>query len=604
MKTRWLKKLFLLSFVSLIFVSGLLGATQIGIRQPSAYSPNRVSEPLLRHNQPLSNSQNKIYAWFFGYIGDTFYPEYQLGINQTMMINLAQNLSKVFGKNNLILSTAVDEVPSSILPNGDITASAIPAIKSYIADLHKYASAVYGRLQFDQFSLTSNTTYGDCTLGGGSGPWYDCPVYNQTRLYIDQLGLNGIWFDIDVQYYHKIGATLFNEMMQNLTELFPNATFALNEAPASLGSCQGNVITCNEVIIPLAGYTWENQTYVVPTTNDNATSVDLADLQVFNQYYPGHVLMHFDGSGPFPLGNETHPMAQFADLSNSQEISDMLQLMYQGFYPALPNESYDMVIPIVGSWQMINSTTYGVLYNSLDFGNYARSTLHAFEQAALESLQQISFSEKYSSSLRGSCSIPVAGPGDELVVGVSVESTNSNPVSVIIVNDNGEDQFKLQTSANSQNTSSEEFVLASIYSSIALNEENPLKIGVTFSAPAKTHVRGYISCYLLIGNYTDAQESTTFGSISQLDPTVINATAFTPISNSFELAVAALSPCGATCSLSPGSGYITNFMGADDQIAVGMEYLYPSGTNDSCGLTLSDFNNYTVGADACIAYYR
>lgn len=337
-----------------------------------------------------------VYIWFFGYVGNEFYPQTTLNISESMMVSLAQNLSNVFGKQRLVLQTAVDEVP---LPNGAINQSMISTIQSYVAQLKQYARAVYGRLDFYQFNLTSLPGYGSCTLGGGSGPWYDCPIYNQSELYINELGLNGIWFDHPSQYYSSsctaghcgVGAAEFNLMMQNLTTLLPNATFIMNQTPGGLlgyvqqvqGDC-GSGVQC----------TWESQTYASPSPPEKSLAMNQQTLETENGLFPGHVIGHFDAEGPPAIGNNSEePMSIFADENSSQEVSAMTALLYNATHPALDNETYSMVVPLLGSWTCdciaygTSGPNYnGTLYNGLTEGTFARSTISILEQAILNNL--------------------------------------------------------------------------------------------------------------------------------------------------------------------------------------------------------------------------
>ncbi len=201
-----------------------------------------------RGGSAYNNSTRPVYTWFFGYVGDTFYPQSELGILPQTMIQTAKSLSQTFGKDQLNLLTAVDEIP---LKGGTIEPSMIPTIRSYVSTLEQ-SGAVYGRLDMIQFNLTA-TRFGDCTS------WSDCPIYNQSALYLNTLGLKGIWFDHVARYYATVGNVTFNQMMQNLTELYPSATFILNHDPTQFG-----------YITELPGYSWGNQTYVSPSPPSNS----------------------------------------------------------------------------------------------------------------------------------------------------------------------------------------------------------------------------------------------------------------------------------------------------------------------------------------------
>jgi hypothetical protein len=267
------------------------------------------------------------------------------------MINIAKNLSETFGKNNLVLLTSVDEILGQ---GGTISKSMIPTIKSYVSELHVYASAIYGRLDFNQFNLTSPIS-----------------IDSQLSLYIDTLHLNGVWFDNSIHYYQVIGAVSFNKMMQKLTTQFSNATFILNHTDK-----YGN-------IIELRGYNWETNTYITPSTVGSLV-VNQKEIEELNLGFPGHVLLHLDADGPTPLGNPNEAMSLFGNLNNTKEVSKLYKLAYNATHCEFTNESYSMIFPVIGSWDFINSTFDGVLYNSISTGNFARSTFGSFEQIILE----------------------------------------------------------------------------------------------------------------------------------------------------------------------------------------------------------------------------
>lgn len=323
----------------------------------------------------MGSRPGPVFIWFFGYVGGTYYPMYQLGINQSTMVAVAKNLSSIIPSRRLVLVTSVDEIPGAT-----INSSMLPVIESYVADLHQYAAAVYGRLDLKQFNLTAQpgTTFGDCN--GGPFADYNCPIYNQTRLYLlppkkGGLGLNGIWFDSASQYNNFTGSTFFNQMMQNLTASFPSAKFILNHSNVRYG-----------YITEQPGYTWENNTYVCPSTFGNLAP-NKTELQQFYSRFPGHVLLHMDADGPSPIGDPSRPMSIFGNQSSAQEVAVLTKLVKKGLHPgpSFVNESYFTLVPIVGSWDYINATNDGVLYNSLSVGDYARSTYSNFTMIIVDS---------------------------------------------------------------------------------------------------------------------------------------------------------------------------------------------------------------------------
>jgi hypothetical protein len=356
-----------------------------------AISPNLFVSPasafVVSNNSPLSSSsaQSKlaqpVYVWLFGYVGNTFYPQTQLNLTQSQVLQVAENLSKAVGKNNLNILTAVDEVQTSIDPNGVINSTMIPTIKNYVTELKQYAANVYGRLDFLQFNV-SKPSYGavDNNLS----------VYNQTNIYVNELGLSGVWFDRAPEYYENdslgVGPTVFNQMMQNLTTMFPNSKFILNQAAVKFGEIQ-----------QLPGYTWENVTYICPTAfwpgkGSSSLEDNFPLLEQNYGFFPNHVLFHFDADGPYPLYNKVQPvtvMGVFANMSDSQEISTLNSLAVNGSEPDLyEGMHYSIVYPIIGSWTLIDIAGWPqyneTLYNSLDIGNYARDTYSTFVNIMLD----------------------------------------------------------------------------------------------------------------------------------------------------------------------------------------------------------------------------
>lgn len=318
---------------------GIVGIVPFASTGSSSSGSETVSEP--------------VYAWLFGYVGNTFYPTLQLNLSQQTMINTAKTLGDRFGKDNLVLLPAVDEIKS---PGGQVNLSMIPTIKSYISSLKQYASRVYGRLNFIEFNLTGPNT-----------------VYNQSALYISELGLNGIWFDNAAFYYQMVGGQKFNQMMQNLTEMFPGAEFILNGLIGQYG-----------YVVPLSGYTWVSHTLISPTPPLNSLTINENQVEEYYSLFPGHVLGHLDAAGPPPEGKAGEPMSIFANLSSSEEISTLESFAASGARPELANETFSTLFPVIGAWTYNGSLGgvdyYGTLYNSLSTGGYARDTFPTFER--------------------------------------------------------------------------------------------------------------------------------------------------------------------------------------------------------------------------------
>lgn len=387
---------------------------------------------------PNLNVTSCALVWFFGYVGNVFYPKTELGLSVSAEINVAENLSKVVGKQNLVLLTTVDQIPvynSKGVCTGCISKNDIPTIQSYVTKLHKYAAAVDGRLDMLQFNLTALGEYGNCeptTWAGVNYPgWANCPIYNQSRLYLTPvseggLGMNGIWFDHVLWYLNYgfgLNNTAFNIMMQNLTNLNKNSTFILNHTtpPSKWG-----------YITELPGYTWGQQSYVAPSpsslANNTNSCVDLpyfppayclttinSQLQQENINFPGHVIMHFDAAGPPNLIQEgksiedpREPMSTFANMTASQEISALTSLVLNGTHPSMTNETYGMVIPILGSWTYyqtdppncgVGCPNYnGTLYDSLP-DNYMAGT--AYDRGTFSNFTQLLLDCEYG---KGPCS--------------------------------------------------------------------------------------------------------------------------------------------------------------------------------------------------------
>jgi hypothetical protein len=284
-------------------------------------------------------SGEPVFAWMFGYVGNSFYPQTQLNLTQQDFIGVAKNMSLEVGFQHLQLVTVVSQIPSHT-----INSTMIPIIRNFVESLRQYASVVYGRIDLFQFNLTTKLT-----------------IYNESQMYANELDLNGIWLDHASQYYSKVGEQQFNLLMQNLTTMLPNEHFILNH-------------TFHRVLItPMNGTTWESMTYVSPSTKSDLTinRTLLADL---NQLFPNHVLMHFDA-----FATEAYePMGKFADLNASTEISLLSSLASKGAFASRNSYRYLMLYPIIGGWTYVGSQYHGTLYNSLSFGNYSRSTFQNF----------------------------------------------------------------------------------------------------------------------------------------------------------------------------------------------------------------------------------
>jgi hypothetical protein len=141
-------------------------------------------------------------------VGNTFYPQSQLGLSPQSLVSEASSISASVGPANLRLVFAIDEVQGGI-----ISQAMIPTEKSYVDSLRAYASVVYGRIDLEMFNMTSSPT-----------------VYAKVAEYVNQLGLNGIWLNHAIVYYDAVGQMEFNTMMQTLSDSYPSLSFLLNNA--------------------------------------------------------------------------------------------------------------------------------------------------------------------------------------------------------------------------------------------------------------------------------------------------------------------------------------------------------------------------------------
>jgi hypothetical protein len=278
------------------------------------------------------------FVWYFGFVGDTFYPQTQLGLSPKSLITEASSISASVGAANLRLVAAIDEIPGKT-----ISTAMIPTEKGYVDSLRKYSSFVYGRLDLQQFNLTSSPT-----------------IYAEVAKYANQLDLNGAWFDHAILYYNTVGQAKFNAMMQALSSANPSFGYILNNAAAKQG-----------YIAPSTGTTWAANTYICPSVKSGTfDTIDLAQISTLNRLFPGHVLVHWDAYAK----SSPEPMGLFANQPASAELSTVRALTHQGVYPANPSYRYLLLYPIIGAWTFSGSTYKGTLYNSLSSGAYARGT--------------------------------------------------------------------------------------------------------------------------------------------------------------------------------------------------------------------------------------
>jgi hypothetical protein len=286
---------------------------------------------------PNAPSTSVRFAWLFGYDGDSFVPQVQLGLSQSTVLGaVAQISSAVGGKSNLDLVSVVDESPGQI-----IQTSMYPTVSAYVSSLHQYAQSLFGRIDLAEFNQTSAAS-----------------VYGQVGKYVVALGLDGIFFDHAAAYYKAVGQDQFNAMMQNLTTSYPAAKFILNNANAAT------------VIVPVSGNSWAANSYVSPSVDSN--SYDQFSVKLIGQMsavWPERVILHLDSWALRPA----EPMGVFAKQSSKTEESAVSYMASTG----LSNDFY-LLYPVLGAWTCSCSNYKGTLYNSLAVGTYARGTITSF----------------------------------------------------------------------------------------------------------------------------------------------------------------------------------------------------------------------------------
>jgi hypothetical protein len=323
--------IFLLSFVFLGFGSSAFFAS-------SAASSS---------NYPACNNnavQRPVFVWMFGYVGDVFYPQTNNSLSPSQMISAAQSISSSVGKANLRLVGSVD-----VEQGHNVQPAYVSQIASYVSSLEQYASVVYGRIDMEQF------------------PNYTA-LSTETNLFVNELHLNGIFFDLAPPIYHN-NPTKFNAMMQELTENYPNVCYLFNQTAPSI------------TITPGSGDTWQNNAYVSPTVAPGSLTTlagGLTKVQDLNELYPGHVIIHYDANAG--LGN-TEPMAYFANAAASKEEAAVQTLASQGYnYYKSKNtgDEFNFLFPVFGAWSSHSSSYKGTLYNGLTTGTYSRSTMSTF----------------------------------------------------------------------------------------------------------------------------------------------------------------------------------------------------------------------------------
>jgi hypothetical protein len=322
------------SRISILLVALMLFAFPSFLGQTLAFST--VQSPA-----SSTTSSGPVFVWMFGYVGDTFWPQANQSITPQETIQLAANLSAAVGASNLRIVNPVD-----VEPGHNIQSAYISTIASYVASLKQYASVVYGRIDMTQFNTTAT-------------------IYPEVSMYVNQLGLNGVFFDLAPILYQRIGQSAFNNIIQNLSSSFPGLNYVMNEAANS-----------NDYITPLHGTTWGANTYVMPTVSSGSytfSGVSLSKIAALNKIYPGRVLLHYDSNAQL----KGDPMGVFADQTTSSEISAVTTLAEKGAHPSQTQYRYNFLYPVLGAWTYVGSEYQGTLYNSLTFGTYDRGTIYS-----------------------------------------------------------------------------------------------------------------------------------------------------------------------------------------------------------------------------------
>ena len=283
-------------------------------------------------------AKTPVFVWMFGYTGDSFYPQTELGLSTAQTVSVANTISSAVGGSSVLrLVGVVGEEPGQ-----NIQSSYISTIAAYVSSLKPYAAILYGRLDMEEFNFTSSTT-----------------LLSQVSLYVNQLGLNGIWLDHGPNEWAAVGSSTFNSGMQAIINDFPTLNIIMNQA-----------VVKNGYITPAKGDTWGKNTYISPSLVSNTyNQISLSEIKALNAIYPNRVLLHFDASAQV----STEPMGLFANQKASVEESTIKTLAND----AKANH-FNLVFPILGAETEASSTYAGTIYNSLTMGTYSRGTETSF----------------------------------------------------------------------------------------------------------------------------------------------------------------------------------------------------------------------------------
>jgi hypothetical protein len=323
----------------------------------------------------------------FGYTGQYFLPQTQLGITPAQFISEAQNLSSTVGRGNLTLISVVGEEPSqpinSTTPPAKLNvnwtnATQVAMLKNFVSSLSNYASGLCARLDFQEF----NTTV-----------YKQKSIFTEVSNFVKKLGVNCFWFDHAPNLYNIMGQNAFNHMMQQLYKTNHSVVYFMNDAvgcPATVKCPSGSAYPW---ITPLKNDTWQKQTYISPSvvaksyeklSPKTMLALDAIWMCSSCKTKGKGMILHWDAYSQV----STEPMGLFANQSSASEQSVLQTLTNEGMGP---NYHYYVMYPILGAATYNgtlngSSTNYqGTLYNSLSVGNFARGTSTQFATIMVKS---------------------------------------------------------------------------------------------------------------------------------------------------------------------------------------------------------------------------
>jgi hypothetical protein len=326
-----------------------------------------------------SSNIRPVFAWMFGYTGQYFLPNVQLGISPKQVIAEAKSISKVVGAANLTLISVVGEEPAQ--PPWGITnvnwsnTAQVNLLRSFVTSLKTYAANVCARLDFQEFNDT---------LANGRS------IYTEVTNFVNLIGANCFWFDHAPNLYNIVGNYSFNHMMQEVAEQNPGIEFLLNDAVGCPATIHCQTGPSYPWVTPLQNDTWQKQTYVSPSvvakSYDKLSPKTMEALSAIWSCTCSTaglgMILHFDAYSQV----NTEPMGLFASQKTSTENSAINLLTEEGMSGSshYSGYSYYVMYPILGA-ATYNGTTssgtanyHGTLYNSLKIGKYARNTVSDF----------------------------------------------------------------------------------------------------------------------------------------------------------------------------------------------------------------------------------